>query len=469
MIARIDVRGLVFGAVALVSAGPALVLVLPVLAVVAVVQFLQWQAFRYGFDGSVVRVHQGVLQKRHRSIDIGRVQQVEVEQPLVHRLLGLAVLRLETASEGGQTEVELDGIGLAEADRLREALRPATGVSPDGAPTTTEPRRPVLAVPTRHLAVSAVTGAQLLALPAALAVLGEVVLDVRAEDDLAQTVTGLAQGAGLAVLILGGAILAFAAAVVTVVLRDGGFRVEVRGDDVVIRRGLLTTRETVLPRHRVQVVEVRQNWLRRALGFATVHVRSAGGGAASDQARQIQVPLVRPGPTLDHLLSVLLPEVPAPTAFRPHPPAARRRSVVRSGLRAGALALPLGVLAGVLARFPELTILPWQVPAALATAAMVVSPVLGLAAYRHLAHALGPEVVSSRHGMFGVTVAHAPLRRLQGVTQSDNPFQRRLGLASVAGHLAGAGLTTTLVVHDVATSTAQQLRGDLTVAAAGRA
>lgn len=470
MVARIDVRGLVFGAIALVSAGPALVIAVPILAVVAVVQLLQWQAFRYGFDGSVVRVQQGVLQKRHRSIDIGRIQQVEVDQPLLHRLLGLAVLRLETASEGGETEVELDGVGLAEAERLRAALRTTARAVVDQAGEATPapaPRRPVLQVPLSHLALSAVTGAQLFALPAALAVLSEALLDVRAEDDLAETVTGLAQGLGVAVLIAGGAILALGAAVVATVLRDGGYTVEGRGDDVVIRRGLLTTRETVLPRHRVQVVEVRQNWLRRALGFATVHVRSAGGGAARDQARQLQVPLVRPGPTLDHLLSVLLPEVPWPTAFRSHPPPARRRSVVRSTLRAAVVAAPLATVAVALAALPGLTAVPWQVPAGLAGLVLALGPVLGLAAYRHLAHALGRQVVSSRYGMLGVTVSHAPLGRLQGVTRTDSPFQRRLGLASVSGHLAGAGLTTTIRVLDVGTEAADHLHGDLTTAAAG--
>lgn len=472
MIARIDARSLVFGAIALVSAGPALVIAIPILGVLAVVQLLQWQAFRYGFDGSVVRVQQGVLQRRQRSIDIGRIQQVEVDQPLAHRLLGLAVLRLETASEGGETEVELDGIGLAEAERLRAALRPTTAPSTSDTGTeaaTTAGRRTVLEVPARHLALSAVTGAQLFALPAALAVIAEAVFDVRAEEDLAETVTGLAQGLGVAVLVLGGAVLVLGAAIVAAVLRDGGYTVEVRGDDVVIRRGLLTTRETVLPRHRVQVVEVRQNWLRRAMGFATVHVRSAGGGAARDQARQIQVPLVRPGPTLDHLLGVLLPEVPWSTAFRSHPPAARRRSVVRSTRGAVTIALPLGALAVALAWVPGLAVLPWQVPAVAAGVVLALGPVLGLAAYRHLAHALGAHVVSSRYGMLGVTVSHAPLRRLQGVTQSDSPFQRRLGLSSVAGHLAGTGLTTTIMVHDVAVATAEDLRADLTVAAAGGA
>ena len=476
MIAGIDPRSIVFGVIAIASAGPAAFVILPVLAIVAVVQVLQWRAFRYGFDGAVVRVHQGVLQRRTRSIDVGRIQQVEVDQPLVHRVLGLAVLRLETASEGGQTEVELDGVTLEEAEHLRAALRPVAGTTTAGATTAgvgaptppPERGRTVLEVPTGLLALSAVTGAQLLALPAALAVFAEAAFDFGAEDDIGETVVGLAQGSGIALLVLGVAVLAFGAAVVATVLRDGGYRVELRGDDLRIRRGLLTTRETVLPRHRVQVVEVRQNWLRRALGMATVHVRSAGGGAARDDARRIQVPLVRVGPDLDRLLDALLADRPAAASFRTHPPAARRRSMTRATLRFAAVALPLALTAVAFAVTDDLTIVPWQVPAAVAAALVLAGPPLGLAEYGHLAHAVGGEVVASRHGALGVTTSFAPLARLQGVTQTDSPFQRRLGLASVRGHLAGAGATTSLVVLDVDRDTAARLRGTLTDAAAGQ-
>ena len=474
-----DPRGLVFGVVAIASAGPAAFVIIPVLAIVAAVQVLQWRNFRYGFDGAVVRVQQGVLQRRTRSIDVARIQQVEVDQPLVHRVLGLAVLRLETASEGGQTEVELNGVSLAEAERLRAALRPVAGTSSPagedaeaaGSPAAT-PTTPVLEVPLAHLALSAVTGAQLLALPAALAVFGEAVFDLGAEQDVGETVVGLARGSGIALLVLLAGVVAVGAAVVAAVLRDGGYRVELRGDDLVIRRGLLTTRETVLPRHRVQVVEVRQNWLRRALGMAAVHVRSAGGGAASDDARRIQVPLVPVGRPLDDLLEAVLPGRPHSATFRSHPPAARRRSMVRVTLRFGLLALPLGALAVALravdglddVAFAGLS-LPWTWLAAAALVLLALGPVLGLAEYGHLAHAVGDRVVASRHGALGVTTSFAPLARLQGVTRTDSPFQRRLALASVHGHLAGAGATTTIVVLDVGRDTAERLGATLTEAA----
>jgi putative membrane protein len=470
MVAGVDPRGLVFGAIAIASAGPASVVLIGGLVIVAVARFLQWQRFRYGFDGAVVRVDQGVLQHRTRSIDVARIQQVEVDQPILHRVLGLAVLRLETASEGGETEVELNGVSLEEAEALRAALRPVAGATADDTAETGDappapPRRTVLEVTNGQLALSAITGVQLLALPAALLVLSETVLDLGAEDDIGQTVVGLARGGGIAVLVVLVGVAAFVAAVVATLLRDGGYRVDVRGDDLVVQRGLLTTRQAVLPRHRVQVVAVRQNWVRRALGAATVHVRTAGGGSASTEARRIQVPLVRVGADLDALLDVLVPGRPRDGDLVPHPRAARRRAVVRTSLRFGLGAVPLALVAWALWVVDEIGVVPWGVPAAVAVVLLVLGPVLGLAEYRHLAHGVGDRVVASRSGAVALTTAYAPLERLQGVTQRDSPFQRRLGLATVSGHLAGAGATTSIEVLDVDRATAVRLRDHLTVAA----
>ena len=48
------------------SGGLAIALLVPILAVVVAIQAVTWSAFRWGFDGRVVRVAQGVLQRSVR-------------------------------------------------------------------------------------------------------------------------------------------------------------------------------------------------------------------------------------------------------------------------------------------------------------------------------------------------------------------------------------------------------------------
>jgi putative membrane protein len=467
IVVGIDPRALVAGGIGLVSLGPVgLVLAVPFLLLVFGYQWLVWDRFRYGFDGHVIRIEHGVLQRRLRSIDVARIQQVELDQPLLHRLFGLAVLRLETASEGGETEVELPAVALATAEALRRRLRAVavTVSTGDGtAPVAASPATPVLTVPYHHVALAAVTGAQLLALPAAAFVLFDLAADAGGVEDASGAVAGLVGNLGLVTLLVL-LPLVLIAAVVSAVLRDGQVVVERRGDDLQVTRGLLSTRQAVLPRHRIQLVEIRQNWLRRLFGMASVSVRSAGGGANQDQHRRIVVPLVRTGADLDRLLGALLPTVPTWTSWRRHPRRARRRMMVRWTLRL----VPLGLTTGLAAVVLGLVL--GQVPTLVTLAAVLLvlaGPALGAVEYSNLAHAVTDGAVGTRHGAFGITTGIAPLARLQAVTQSANPFQRRLSLASVDAHLAGTG-TTILTVLDVDAADALALRARLTAAAAGR-
>ena len=467
IVVGIDPRALLGGGIGLLSlGGVGLVLVLPFLALVLGYQWLVWDRFRYGFDGHVIRIEHGVLQRRLRSVDVARIQQVELDQPLLHRLFGLAVLRLETASEGGETEVELDAVALAAAEGLRQRLRAVTAVpTGDGAePGATDPATaPVLTVPYHHVALAAVTGAQLLALPAAAFVLFDLAADAGGVEDASGVVASLVGNLGLVTLLVL-LPLVLIAAVVSAVLRDGQVAVERRGDDLQVTRGLLSTRQAVLPRHRIQLVEIRQNWLRRLFGMASVSVRSAGGGANQDQHRRIVVPLVRTGADLDRLLEALLPAIPTWSSWRPHPRRARRRMMVRWTLRL----VPLGLTTGLGAVVLGLVL--GQVPTLVTVAAVLLllaGPALGAVEYSNLAHAVTDGAVGTRHGAFGITTGIAPLARLQAVTQSSNPFQRRLSLASVDAHLAGTG-TTILTVLDVDAADALALRERLTTAAAGR-
>lgn len=431
LLTKVDPRTIGVAVFALVGSGgfAAPVLLLLVVGGVAA-SAVAWSRFRYGYDGDVLRVEQGVLQRQLRAVDVGRVQQVELDEPLVHRLLGLARLRVETASEGGEAEVVLDGLLLADATALRDALRlrsrGATATATGGVVDEGPPLVTLLEVPIRDIVVGAVTGSRLVLFPVVVGFVAAQLLefgDVEV-DRLVSTALGL--GTVIAVLL---PLLAVGVAVVSAVVQEGDFRLARRGDDLVVSRGLLTRREAVVPRHRVQVVVVEQNWLRRSLGVATVEVRSGGSGVGGDAARTLKVPLVRED-RLPRVLSHLLDDVPDDRLLVSHPPEARRRAVVRWTLR---LLLPLAapVVIGIALLGPALAWLLLLVP--------VGGMVLGLAEYSQLAHATSDTVVAARDGALAIRRSYAPLARVQGVVRSANPFQRRLGLETLTVHLVGAG------------------------------
>jgi putative membrane protein len=507
------VRAIVLPGAALFASGLADVLALIALLVAfAVSRVLAWRRFRFSFDGEVMRVDSGVLQRTHRSVDVARVQQVEIDRPLAQRLLGVATLRIETAGADDEPEVELRVLAEADAVALRgevlagrdrarggvtaeDAMRPGEGPGTGSAresaresgelPGAVPDVEPVMALSTARVALAAVTGAQLLVAPALLIGalqltelrLDELVLDVAAQVGTLSSTLGVTAVVGVGALVAVAVVLT--TTLVAGIVRDGGFRIERAGEDLVVRRGLLGTRESIVPLRRVQVVRVVANPLRRALGMATVRIHSAGGsGGASGggERRRVVVPLVTEAEVAP-LLAALLPSLGELPDLAPHPRAAVRRSVVRHVLpllELGAAAVLLVRWLGEVRTAELLARADAALPATLPLASLVggltltialTSALLGVTEGRSLAHGISGRLLVAQHGAVTRTRGFVPLARVQAVTHSANWFQRRLGLASVVAHVAGPG--GDVRVLDAAEDRARLLRVGLATAATG--
>jgi putative membrane protein len=474
----IDLRQLIqavlFPVFATVAAGRAVTVgFLLVVGIIGLgIRVLAWQRFTFSFDGEVLRVEEGVLSRNQRALDVARIQQVEIDRSWLQRLLGMAALRIETAGSSSEVEVELRVITEADALALRGSVRESkarvTGlpVDADGA-TPDQTSRELLHVPTSHVVLAAVTGVRLLVLPAVLAGAlqfvgqntGETIdrgVDLLADAGLLGP-NGLQAPTLPMFLTLTATVLLASAltAIVVGVLRDANYRVTLVGDDLHVSRGLLSTRDSVLPLRRVQLVDVQRNWLRRLLGFAAVRVHSAGGSGAAD--RRVTVPLLPDG-AVDPLVREVFPGVPRVPELVSHPRTAMRRAVFRW------LRPPLYLNAGLWA---VAAWTPFEPPLPLRLAALVwllASPLLGVVEYRQLAHALTDRVVACRRGALSISTSMAPVVKVQAASTTANLFQRRLGLATVTAHVAGPGGDVEIL--DAAATDATELHTRLTAHAA---
>jgi putative membrane protein len=479
------VQGLVVPVLIGASAGPGLIAVVVIVGVFVVVgltvRILAWQRFRFSFDGEVLRVDEGVLSRNHRALDVARIQQVEVDRSLLARALGLASLRVETAGGSGDPEVALRVIPEADADALRTAVRAskaaallgegaAPGAARSGATDAAGPdgpvdlaaladladreheERDVVAVGLPRILLASVTGSRLLVLPAVLLASMQFVGDATElgggsldPETLVRRVIALGVVALVALLIPASLVVASAAGV----LRDFGWTMRRSGDDLHVTRGLLSTRQSVVPLARVQLVEVHRNWVRRALGFAVIRVHSAGGSGTDSR---VTVPLLRTE-EIDGLVGELLPGVDGVPQLDGHPPTARRRAVFR-WVRAATV--PTVALLAIPGLVGELRVLGAILP--------VAAVVLGLIEYSQLAHGRTDRVLAGRSGALSVTTGLAPLVKVQGVTTRASWFQRRLGLATLTAHVAGPG--GDLEVLDLGAGRGEELHAGLVVAAA---
>ncbi len=235
---------------------------------------LSWIRTTFWVAEDELRIDTGVIARQSRRIRIDRLQGIDVAQPALARVFGLAELRFDLA--GGDREASLAFLPLSDADRLRTQLlsrRDArrAGHEPGAAPAGTATPAPTSpAVPERVL-----SRLQPGLLVASLLLSGESLGAGLTAVVLLTAVVGT--GATWASFGVGlPAVLGFGAALVNRLVGYYGFTVGHSDAGLHIRRGLLTLSSQTIALHRVQGVVVTEPLLWRPFGWAKVEVALAG-------------------------------------------------------------------------------------------------------------------------------------------------------------------------------------------------
>lgn len=100
--------------------------------------WLQWRRFVYVLEDHKIVIRRGVFFREELSIYTGRIHSMNMEQPLVQRILGLTQVKIDTpgkSDDGGK----LPAVSSAEAERLQRWLRERTAAG-SALSDQTEPR-----------------------------------------------------------------------------------------------------------------------------------------------------------------------------------------------------------------------------------------------------------------------------------------------------------------------------------------
>ena len=387
---------------------------------------LSWWRFSYADGPASVVVTRGLLARSVRTVPNDRIRGVEVETPVLHRLFGLVRVRIDAAAgtvSGKEEELVVDGVSRAEGDRLRTAVlthRQAAPV-PGGAedPAEEEFGR----FDNRWLLYAPLVGSYLALPMAAVGALFRLAQELpeSLRPDLDDAV--LAGLRAVVVLVVGALLLLLVGSVVGAAIVNWGFRLVRRGGSLVAVRGLITRRHTELEIDRIRGATVAEGAGMRLVRAARVNALVTGLGDAARRGQLLPLGPRSEAWTLAHRLV----EEPGPLVA--HPPAARRRRIVRATL-AGLVVTAAGLAATALAGWWELLVAGLVL--------LVLGVPLGLGRYAALGHATGPRSFSVRSGWLVREQAVLQRRAVVGWQVQQTFFQRRAGLATVLA-CVGAG------------------------------
>jgi len=372
--------------------GPAglAVLIAGGLLVIGAVRLAHWWRLRYWFDSEGdLRLDGGVIVREHRRLALSRLQSVDIAQPLLARIMGLAEVRIEVAGTG-DSRVRLAYLTHATATTLRTGvLARAAGLSPHvgEAPETVLHR-----VPTpRLLAASA-----LAAIPTLLLV-----------GVLAAVLTVTVLGGGAVTLVT---VLAVLTPLVGAARRTAGwydFTVALSPDGLRVRSGLTTRASATVPPGRVHGLAISAPLLWRPRHWQRVTMTVAGQPDGAEAGLDTLIPVAEPTLVRALVERVLPGTDPASLPWQGAPRSVR-----------------------------------WRSPLAAVT----------------MAHAVTADAFAVRAGTFTVTTSLVSHARSQSVRTTQGPWERRLGLATVAVDLAPGPVTVrTRVAADRAVPLVEEL------------
>lgn len=391
---------------------------------------VRYMTFRYRLDPEELVVRRGLLMRNERHIPYARVQNVDLVQNVFMRMLGVAEVRIQTAS-GAEAEAAFKVLSSEAIETMRAKVGRGKGRDEE-APA---PARVLAEVPLgERILFGLISNRGMVVVAAAFGLLmqatgwepgtGQPPVD----PALFQGVSLLLALAGLLLFVVGVRILSAGYALFA--FHD--FTLTLADEDLRTTRGLLTRISATIPRHRIQMLSIRETPLHRLLGRVSVRVESAGG-SAGDREREGRrredwlVPLMR-AEDLPTLLRAIEPELDVEgLEWKPVHRSALRRLVVRRSVLFAVPGLALSALTGF-------------APAGWVLFAVVVgyAALTGFLHARSLAWAEGPGRIAARGGWWTRTTSLTRHAKIQAVESRNTPFDRRWGTATVAVDTAGA-------------------------------
>ena len=269
--------------------------------------YLRWRKLEYRVGAHELRIDSGLLSRTSRAIPFDRVTDVDLEQGPLHRLFGLARVKLETGGSGGGKEEEgvLHTISLARAEALREHVRVRKGLAPAASAAAAEIEgQPLFAMDSKRVLTAGLFNFSLAVIAGLFGVtqtMGDALgfdpferqfwIDMFARSGpLRELIMAHRIGAAVAGSILL-VLLGFGTGIARTLLREHGFRLDRTETGFRRRRGLLTLTDVSIPAKRVQAAILGNGPVRRRFGWWDLKLQSlAQDGGKGDH---VVAPLAR--------------------------------------------------------------------------------------------------------------------------------------------------------------------------------
>ncbi|HXH60320.1 MAG TPA: PH domain-containing protein [Fimbriimonadaceae bacterium] len=411
---------------------------------VVVSAIARYLSFQFAVHDGHLIIRSGIIVRNNRTIPLSKIQNINIEKNIIHRLLGLVDIKIETAA-GRHAEASISALSEAEAAALKVEL--TQGVQHEV--ESTEPKaargRIVYKITPMELILAGATENRIFAIVGA--VMGGSYLFQDRLTEVMKNVLPSEGGSWTNALIAGFLLLlvGWLFSIVHAVVTYANFELSLENGRLRRHYGLLNQIESVVPLPRVQLARTTETVFQRMLSLCKLYVETAGSYEKKDMGGSSLVSPLLENDRLKEIGQTIMPDRGIGYDKWTRVSAQAIRINFQKTLIAYAVIVALSSLYFGTRAFWAL------IP--LAVYALLVAWIH----YRTTGYEDRRTLLATRHGVFSRQTYYVPTERIQSVKWKQSPLQRHLKVASVTINTAAVGAGSFAPVDNIETERAESL------------
>mgnify|MGYP000906742211 CR=1 FL=1 len=298
--------------------------VIAVFLLIAAIAYLKYRNFTFFLDedNEEFVIRKGVLNKSRIAIPIDKIQQVNINQSLIQKFIGVHALEVDTAGSS-KKEVTIKAIthdlAISLKSRLLEGVKQQKSTFEDGSEVVEE-KDTFIQISLLTLLKTGITSNYARSFALLLAFFITIfqyiedfikAADIK-DDPLDKYITTEVILKFIVFIIMAIIVLTLLVNLSRTVIKYFNFRITRQNNSLLLSYGLLNTKNTIIRPEKVQIVTVGHNYFQKKLDIHDIKIRQASSDEANDQNQKksaIEIPGCNKSEK-DVLLEFLLGEVP---------------------------------------------------------------------------------------------------------------------------------------------------------------
>ena len=419
---------------------------LAIALLVSLASVIQYRFYRYWLEPNQIRVKEGILFRNERQVPYKRIQNLNLTQNPLHRILGVVTVQLESAS-GGKPEAVISVVDMEAVKELKRLVHGADEtVEEDVQPEEgTQTKPSLLSLPFSEIVrYGVITNKGLVILAVVFGFLSQL-SDGALKDYIEHKIVAFANWVtasfdsvlgdfGALTIVVYGLVLAILGLVglwllsITFALfKLHDFELLKNKGKLQATMGLLTRMQATIPMSRIQTLTVRNSLLHRWFKRLTISVETAGGVNHENQGLAIKeiAPLINQQQRAK-MLRDIQPDVSwQAIEWLGIESRAVRRITKKLLLVSAIVSAPLAFLHW-----------GWTIPAF--TVLSTLGYLYARAYVKNTAYCLDQDMIGFKSGVIFKKETYVRLSKIQTVQVKESLFDRRYGMAKLEVDTAGA-------------------------------